>query len=356
MAVLVLPACSSSQRLVQKNTDVPFPLSAELKEVLYYASLAPNGHNTQMWKVGVSSDEKTIRLYLDSSRLLPVVDPEGRESLISSGAFIHNLTTALDAYGYQYSVQLAESVDIHANPLVAEILITGKTESPPDSAALATMEKRHTIKGKYLARELDGAAVTDVLRAAENRALFFPKGSPEYEFIQQQSIIANELQSASPEARVELAQWMRFSDEEAREKADGLPAEQLGMKGITKTFFYALFNREKAASEKFGKTSFKKAKAQLEQCAGFFVITGGSSAKDHLEAGIAMEAVWLGAVNKDIAIHPMSQALEEKETREAIAARFPGTNIHMIMRAGYVKDYGTNLGVRRPLREFVFAE
>jgi hypothetical protein len=52
----------------------------------------------------------------------------------------------------------------------------------------------------------------------------------------------------------------------------------------------------------------------------------------------------------------MSQALEESETNGQIRNKYIGkNNIQMIMRAGYVRKYGTNNGIRRPLKEFVFS-
>jgi nitroreductase len=356
VGMFVFVGCSSSKMLIPKNTELIFSLSGEMKEILYYASLAPSSHNAQMWKVGVSSDEKMIRLYMDSSRLLEIVDPNGRESLISIGAFLKNLTTALEAFGYGYSVELVEPAKLKDSPLVAKIHIQSKSDLPPNTILLAEMEKRHTEKKEFLEKEVDSKAIVEVLSAAGNRALFFSRGTEEYEFIKRQSIIANELQAASAEAREELAQWLRFSDAEAKEKADGLPAEQLGLQGIEKTFYYATMNRKKAAGEKFGKTSLKYVTKQLESSAGFFVIIGEHSVKGYIEAGIALETLWLAAVRKNISIHPISQGLEEKETFAAINLRFADSPFQMIMRAGYVKDYGINAKIRRPLKEFVFME
>jgi hypothetical protein len=56
--------CALSQGLISKDTETSFPLSPDLREVLYYASLAPNGHNAQPWKLGISafSDDYEGRL------------------------------------------------------------------------------------------------------------------------------------------------------------------------------------------------------------------------------------------------------------------------------------------------------
>jgi nitroreductase len=346
--------CASSQELISKNTETSFPLSPDLREILYYASLAPNGHNTQPWKREISADEKILRLYIDSIRLLPAADGEGRESLISLGAFLKNLTLSLGAFGYGYTLSIVDSVSISDDPLVAEIIIHDKNGTG-DRAVLECMEKRHTEKSAFLNKALENSSVKRLLASAGGAALYFPKSGDSWLFVKEKTMAANELQSHSGPVREELATWLRFSDEEAKEKADGLPAEQLGLTGIIKTLYYAITDREKAADDKFAKRSVKLAKKQLENCEGFFIITGENSARSYIEAGMNMEALWLAAAGEGISLQPMSQGLEEKVIRDSINMEFPqSAPFQMIMRAGYVKNYGENNKIRRPLKDFVF--
>jgi len=353
LTVLALLAGCAHGPLIEKDTSLSFELDDDLKEVLYYASLAPNGHNTQVWKAGIAGRGSVLRLYLDSSRLLPAVDPEGRESLISAGAFTENLRRALSAYGYDFTLTLAESADIQADPLVAEITLYGKTGASPDAAALSLMEKRHSDKSVYLDKPVDAESISRILASVNNEgdftddsisALYYEKGTAGFAFIQEKSVEANEVQARSEAVREELALWLRFSDDEAREKADGLPAEQLGLSGFIKRAYYLTTNREKAAGEKFGQTSLKLARKQLAGCTGFFIIQGGDTVRAYIKTGMAMETLWLAAAAEGVSIHPMSQALEEGTVPRPV---------QMIMRAGYVKDYGENAKVRRPLSEWV---
>ncbi|MBO0784056.1 MAG: hypothetical protein J2P37_35060, partial [Ktedonobacteraceae bacterium] len=61
----------------------------QLRFLLNYALLAPSEYNTQPWLFRVK--ENVIELYADTSRRLPVVDPDGREMIISCGAACYNL-------------------------------------------------------------------------------------------------------------------------------------------------------------------------------------------------------------------------------------------------------------------------
>ena len=62
---IMILGCSNTTPLIKKDTGLNFNLSNELREALYYASLAPNGHNTQMWKAGISENGKTIKIFID---------------------------------------------------------------------------------------------------------------------------------------------------------------------------------------------------------------------------------------------------------------------------------------------------
>ena len=354
LVLISIFVCAQSKPLIEKNTNLDFTISDDLKEILYYASLAPNGHNTQMWKVGISQDQKVLQIYIDSSRLLPVVDPDGRESLISIGAFIENMRQALIAYGYEFSISISESANIHDNPLIAEVFIGSKKAQELNTHILNNIERRNTDKNKYQKRLLDSNSVSNIIDYTLENVYILKKNSIEFEFIKEMTLLANKIQSDSAVAREELAIWLRFSDKEAIEKADGLPAEQIGLKGIVKRLYYLTTNREKATKESFGRASYRAAEKHLNNCVAFIIITGDNTVKGYIEAGMKMESTWLKAVEENISIHPMSQALEEQEVYKQIKIEFSNyENIQMIMRAGYVKNYGENNKIRRPLHKFV---
>ena len=79
--------------------DPPVPaLDTPGMRVLHFASLAPNGHNTQPWSV-VVHDARHWTIRAVPSRRLPAVDPHDRELTLSIGAFVENLVLAAAAEG-----------------------------------------------------------------------------------------------------------------------------------------------------------------------------------------------------------------------------------------------------------------
>src|SRR5262249_59581465 len=80
-------------------------IAPELHGLLYYASLAPSGHNAQPWTVRL--DGRDIWVGTDSARWLPKVDPANREVMLSVGAFLENLITAAPAHGFVADYEVA---------------------------------------------------------------------------------------------------------------------------------------------------------------------------------------------------------------------------------------------------------
>ena len=61
--------------------DLDSALGGDLRAVVELASLAPSVHNTQPWRF--TWDGRALSLYDDAARALPVLDPTGRERLLS---------------------------------------------------------------------------------------------------------------------------------------------------------------------------------------------------------------------------------------------------------------------------------
>ena len=74
-------------------------LTEEEMDILYLASLAPSGHNTQPWTVRIVEPQHWI-VGSARERWLPAVDPQNREVLLSIGAFLENLIIAAEVHGY----------------------------------------------------------------------------------------------------------------------------------------------------------------------------------------------------------------------------------------------------------------
>ena len=339
---------------VEKNADLEFMMDEEVKEVLYCASLAPSSHNIQNWLVGASPEKGELNIYLDRQRALPAIDPERKEPVIAIGAFTQNLIEAFESSGYRSDIALNEDKD---HPLCATLSYTKAASFAPKTSAFDVFSLRHSDKSAFKKEALPESILSKLLTEHGSAVHYYSGSGDDGSFLAETTLKAFIQQSNDQEARDELAQWLRFSDAETRERKDGLPAEQLGLSGFMKTFYYLTTNRESASGDTFAQQGIDKARTQLDGCAGFFLVTGGEGKRAWLETGMRLEAFWLDATRAGIAIHPMSAALQERPFKQEVTERFgQGKSVHMILRAGLSGNYGKNAGIRRDLNEFMFLE
>ena len=88
---------------------------------------------------------------------------------------------------------------------------------------------------------------------------------------------------------------------------------------------------------------------------GWFVITSpGSSVADLIEAGRGFERMALMARERGVAIHPMTQILEEEVGRRGLASNHDAGMIpQFVLRVGYLDRYPDPVSPRRPVSWFL---
>ena len=105
----------------------------------------------------------------------------------------------------------------------------------------------------------------------------------------------------------------------------------------------------------FRDSNIANIKKQVAQSAGWLLITSAdNSVKSLLETGKRMQRLFLKVRERNIAIHPMTQILEEASTNKMFNTSI-GINhpIQFILRIGYLKDYPSPVSLRRPVERFI---
>lgn len=330
-------------------------------EILYYASLAPSGHNTQPWTVKIVEPKHWV-IGSDKKRWLPAVDPENRELLLGMGAFIENLVIAAGTFGYEVDLQIIGKSPM--DPEIAEVwLKKGKTLDFP----LAKVKQRRTVRSGFTDQEMKTddlkyitrheAKSCPVANVPSPHSFYFPNHSPQGKYLQEGTIEANRKQAFRDPAQEELANWIRWSNKEAKQYQNGLTPESMEIKGIAGLFVRNFYNRQSVLKESFRKQTVDIVSKQVKTCSGWLVVTSSdSNILTLIEYGRVFEKMLLKIREKMIAIHPMTQMLEEDPGKKQVAKELGLTGeIQWILRMGYLKSYPDPVSLRMPFHWFIQA-
>lgn len=354
---------------VNVNTDKSVPgVSTEICDVLYYGGLAASSHNTQCWQVAVDEANRELLINVDRDRQLLFADAEGRELYISLGCYVENLLQAFEAYGYSTAINYLPDED--KQNIVVHIRYTKNNGDAVNQEIIETIKRRHADKSEFNSKAIDSEVVKALLEyehmtsiSSSARVMYFANKSDGNEMqkyadsIKSISLAAMNRQCQEDAYRQELSSWLRFSNKEVEEKQDGISAEMMGMSGIIKAIYYLGFNHEKAMGDSFANQGIALAEKQLDNCSGFFVVTSEDNPAGWINAGRRTQHLWYHCTEYFIAMQPFSAALELQDTRQSLQQQIEtGRPLQMILRAGYVDNYGENQKVRRDLKEYVKAK
>ena len=327
------------------------PISDDYAEILYYASLAPSGHNAQPWYVRFV-DERTWIIGSDPQRWLPAVDPQNREALLSIGAFAENLSVAAAAKGYETVMEVVSD-----NPLDEEVIKVSLQKANPNGYPLHRLVSRRKVKKGYRPIDLKNEDVKFLSEPLGDHLFYFPRESEHAKCIAQGTVEAFRAQSYREEAQSELAEWIRFSNRDARTHRDGLTTESMEIGGLAGWYVRSFMDKADVMKKSFRDQGIDGMAKAAHEGAGWLIITGtGEGVADLIETGRRFERMWLLARERMIAIHPMTQMLEEKKWSDEIASQHgPEMIPQFILRVGYLDTYPDPVSLRRPVSWFLQA-
>ncbi|GAA0504756.1 nitroreductase [Paractinoplanes deccanensis] len=305
-----------------------------LTECVRAATNAPSLHNSQPWLFRIRRD--TVEVYADTARRLPVLDPDGREQLISVGAAVFTLRLAIGAAGYRPSEELfPEPGDPE---LVARVRAGGPAPVSPAAEALAAaVPHRHTNRWPFAHTPVP-APVLERLRDAARRegAVLTVAGPAVRNAVLDLARSAERWLRARPGYAEELARWTGRGV-----RHDGVPLWAVGPWDSLETVPIRDF------------TSLAELPRPAEPFEPYPTVlvlaTEGDERADQVRAGAALQRVLLTATWQNLATTPISQLVEEPVVRRALTDPGSGLSAQMVLRVGYGRVVGAT--PRRPLSE-----
>ncbi len=325
-------------------------MSPDEKEILYLASLAPSGHNTQPWFVQYVEPYHWI-IANDKNRWLPSVDPTQRETILSIGAFLQNLEYAAGFFGYTCAWSLLATTNQDERVMEVKLTKTGGM-SNFDTEKIKT---RRTVRSNYRRESISKEDLGHIVGAESDAFHYLPANGKESQYVNEQTIEANRLQAYRDPAQAELADWIRFSNQDAEKYRDGLTTASMEISGFSGFLVRNFYSKESAMSNDFRDQGIDKVRSQVSQSAGWILLTSKDNSVDTLiESGRRLQRLLLRVRERNIAIHPMTQILEEPSTQQVLndSIRINET-VQFILRTGYLDQYPRPVSLRRPVGWFL---
>lgn len=333
----------------------PYPIANPFlqpneEQILLLASFAPSGHNTQPWFVKYIEPYHWI-IGNDKTKWLPAVDPTQRETILSIGAFIQNLEFAANGFGYDCTFNMLATNN--QDEQIVDVKLSKVNSSVKYD--IEKIKNRRTVRSNYLLDTLKKDDVQFLLHQETNFIHYIANSTKEYIWLNKQTIEANRLQAYRDAAQSELANWIRFSSSDAIKYKDGLTLASMEIEGVPAWLLRNFYTKKNVMKKSFREQAVDKVVKQVSQSAGWLLITSkDNSLVTLLETGKRLQRLWLKIRDKNIAIHPMTQIIEEAATNQILNQSI-GINepIQFILRTGYLKNYPVPVTLRRSVQQFV---
>jgi hypothetical protein len=320
-------------------------MKKDLEQLVYYASLAPSGHNTQPWKFHLEEDK--ISIYPDFQRRLPVVDGDDHALYISLGCALENLVIAANHFGYHSDVYIHKGASSFIEVQLEKL------------AQFSEFDLFHQIKIRQSTRNLyDGKEVPashlDLLKSStiqEDVGCILLTDMKDIEPVIELVKEACVLQLSNSDFVDELVHWIRFNKSAAGKTNDGIYGASTGNPNIPdwfgKIIMGVTLNPEKEAN---------KCEEQIKSSSGLAIfIAERNDKKAWINTGRSFERFALTATALNINNAHENMPCEEVSIREKLKEIL---NLHqdqqplLLVRFGYSEKMPYSY--RRPVKELIY--
>lgn len=173
---------------------------------------------------------------------------------------------------------------------------------------LDKIKRRRTLRTGRLAKTLSAEDTGKLPKEFH----FFSPSPLEGHYLAECTIEANRAQAQRDAVQQELANWIRFPDSGARGHRDGLTPESMEIKGLAGWYARHFMRCAHVMTQSFKDQGNDQVRAEVASYGDWIVVTSaGSTPASLIEPGRLTERMWLSARERMIAVHPMTQMLEE---------------------------------------------
>jgi nitroreductase len=303
----------------------PIRVDAGMADIIRYATLAANGHNTQPWRFHVEGN--AIDILPDFSRVTPVVDPDNHHLYVSLGCAAENLLIAATATGRPGQLE----TDAGGERIRYSF---SRAEARPHPL-LAAIPLRQSTRAEYDGRPVPAVDIEALRQSAETPGVRLILLSDRARINQVRDLIVagNDAQLADAAFVAELKRWLRFNPRSAMASGDGLFSATSGNPVLPEflgRIAFDLFFAAGAESDKYAR--------QIDSSAGIAIFVAEREDKAHwIATGRACQRFALAATASGLKHAFVNQPVEVARLRPELAALIGagGMRPDIFMRFGY---------------------
>lgn len=325
------------------------------RQILTYAHRYPSPHNSQPIRVRIEGD--TLHLYYDLARGLPA-EPYGIPfGSLCAGVFIEAATIAAHALHFD----VVERLDLTPMDFqsTASIHSLGELRLVPNPDAVKDLDpelmlSRRTSRLPYSKRTVPAEVLREASKEATRaghvlRSVTDPQVVKKVVAINQRTLFYD---LENPDVRHEIQGYLRYSEREAMQKADGLSARCLALPGpvmrLVMGNYWVWKTPVLSTVLKRIYLSSMRGVSQVAWVKGPF-----ATESDYLNAGRTLLRMWLVFTKHGVYLQPFGSVITNprahRELVTLVEESEDGDMVWLLFRLGYSKQPAVSH--RRPLTE-----
>ncbi len=313
-------------------------------DVLAYAILAPNPHNMQPWRIRLNGDD-SFTVFCDLNRMLPETDPPNRQITIGFGCFLELVRQAAAEKGFSTEIEYFPEGEpfplLDQRPIAHVKLIE---DMPAREPLFSEVLSRHTNRLVFDTAQTPSGDVLAAITSVASPSVFSGASSDSQlvQNLRDLTVDAWRVEWATPRTRRESIEVTRIGKSEINEKPYGLALAGALMDALKTVGLLTTEKMDEAGTTAYQQGQLFYEKACETAMAYAWIKTAANTRRDQLETGRAWVRMQLAATGRNLAFHPLSQALQEfPEMHEhyqrvhTLLGASDGETVQMLVRLGY---------------------
>lgn len=298
----------------------------KIGDLVRYATLAANSHNTQPWRFGV--ENSAITLSPDETRRTPIVDPDDHHLFVSLGCAAENLVIAGRGAGMPGEIVLDPG-----DGSAARFEFSVGSAAP--DALFDAIPRRQSTRADYDGRAVSTADLAALERAGAEPGVRMILVAEQHRVNQIRDLViaGNDVQMRDPAFLAELKLWLRFNPKSALRSGDGLFSGCSGNPVLPSFVGGLAFDTVFTASAENNRYA-----RQLDSSAGLAIFIADRADQRHwMRVGRACQRFTLAATNLGLKHAYVNQPVEVARLRPELASLVgePDTRPDLVLRVGY---------------------